>query len=103
MQVRLIAGYESVANIIIDARIGATYKATKLDSDNDVKSNGHATVTAEEDEDDLEAGPELPPEDEPGGNDEDGRFFGGGVTSNTVNALNYIDQTEQDEVGHFRH
>lgn len=49
-----------------------------------------------ENDDDIEAGPALPPDEvEDGIGDEDGRFFGGGITSGTAEALDYID--EQDE------
>ena len=48
-----------------------------------------------------EAGPELPPdfdvEDIP--DDEEGRFFGGGVTQDTTKALDIIDEREQGAVG----
>lgn len=49
----------------------------------------------DEEEDDY-AGPELPPdfdqEDVP--DDEEGRFFGGGVTSDTTNALDFVERQE---------
>lgn len=51
-----------------------------------------------EDEDDGEAGPELPPdmeEDLP--DDEEGRFFGGGMEQKTAQAMEYIDQYEEEE------
>ena len=49
-------------------------------------------------EDDEEAGPELPPDfedDVP--DDEEGRFFGGGMEQKTAQAMQYIDQQEEDE------
>ena len=73
------------------------YKAAKLSrngSPNGTTGNG-ATVEDLEDDDDVEAGPELPPDDE--GDDEDGRFFGGGVTRDTVEALDYVDQQDGGE------
>ena len=52
-------------------------------------------------DDDIEAGPAAPPaedlEDEPG-DDEDGRFFGGGVTEQEKEVMNYIDKNEDGEV-----
>ena len=57
----------------------AAYKAAKLTSNG--TSNGHATVEDETEDDDVEAGPTLPPDDE------EGRFFGGGVSTNTAEAL----------------
>ncbi|KAK8204389.1 hypothetical protein M8818_005118 [Zalaria obscura] len=70
----------------------AAYKAAKLSPNGDVKHNG-ASVE-DEPEDDIEAGPELPPEDEDA--DEEGRFFGGGVTRDTANALDYLDQADEE-------
>lgn len=52
----------------------------------------------EDEIDDGEAGPELPPdfeEDVP--DDEEGRFFGGGMEQKTAQAMEYIDQQEEDE------
>lgn len=68
------------------------YKATKL-------SNGSSPNGEHLDEDDeIEAGPDLPPDEEDdAGDDEEGRFFGGGVTRDTVDALDYIDQNEGEQ------
>ncbi|OKP14598.1 Beta-catenin-like protein 1 -like protein [Penicillium subrubescens] len=75
------------------------YKAAKLDSNGDVKSKGKGAMVEDEfDDDDGEAGPELPPdfeEDIP--DDEEGRFFGGGMEQKTAQAMQYIDQNEEDE------
>ncbi|SMY27883.1 unnamed protein product [Zymoseptoria tritici ST99CH_1A5] len=76
----------------------AAYKATKLSSSsspNGTSTNGATVEDADEDED-LEAGPELPPDDD--GDDEDGRFFGSGVTKDAEEALDYLD--DQDEEGY---
>ena len=52
----------------------------------------------EEDDDDIEAGPSLPPEEpEDGIGDEEGRFFGGGITTDTADALDYIDEVDNDD------
>lgn len=48
-------------------------------------------------EDDGIAGPELPPdfeEDVP--DDEEGRFFGGGMARETAKAMEYIDQVDEE-------
>lgn len=49
----------------------------------------------------MEAGPALPP-DEPDEiiDDEEGRFFGGGITSDTADVLDFIDKQDEghDEV-----
>lgn len=61
-----------------------------------MKSKGKNPVV---EEDDGEAGPELPPdfeEDDP--DDEEGRFFGGGMERKTAQAMQYIDQQDGGEV-----
>lgn len=60
-----------------------------------MKSNGRATVEDGED-DDIEAGPELPP-DEDDANDEEGRFFGGGINSDTAEVLDFIEEREKED------
>ena len=55
-------------------------------------------MVEDEGEDDGEAGPELPPdfeEDIP--DDEEGRFFGGGMERQTAEAMHYIDQQDEAE------
>ncbi|KAJ5201491.1 uncharacterized protein N7498_006154 [Penicillium cinerascens] len=75
------------------------YKAAKLGSNGDVRSKGKEPMVEDEMEDDGEAGPELPPdfgeEDVP--DDEEGRFFGGGMEQKTADAMQYIDQNEEEE------
>ncbi|KAL8769136.1 MAG: hypothetical protein Q9209_004770 [Squamulea sp. 1 TL-2023] len=81
----------------------AVYKATKVSTNGDVKSNGKATVEDEEDDDDIEAGPALPLEETKDGvGDEEGRFFGGGITTDTADALNYIDELDQGDEAKYR-
>jgi beta-catenin-like protein 1 len=50
------------------------------------------------DEDDIEAGPALPDdledEEDANGEDEDGRFFGGGVSKASREVLDYVNQTD---------
>lgn len=79
----------------------ASYKAAKHTSNGDVKGRQHASVEAAEDEvDDVDAGPQLPPnegEPEEDDDDEEGRFFGGGVDRGTANALDYLDQQDDGE------
>jgi beta-catenin-like protein 1 len=71
----------------------AVYKATKLSSSSSPQNgaNGATVEDAEEEEDDTEAGPELPPDDE------DGRFFGSGVTRDGEEALDYLDEQIGEE------
>ena len=65
-------------------------------------SNGKAAFVQDEvadEEDDIAAGPALPPgdpEDEEG-DDEEGRFFGGGVTKQERDVIDYIEKTENGE------
>lgn len=72
------------------------YKAPKLSSN----GSAHTQPTAEDDEEDAEAGPSRPPDDEdyvpdiP--DDEDGRFFGGGITRNESEILDYMGQVDDD-------
>jgi hypothetical protein len=52
----------------------------------------------EDEFDDGEAGPELPPDiEEDALDDEEGRFFGGGMERKTAQAMEYIDQQEEGE------
>ncbi|KAJ5605184.1 hypothetical protein N7510_010338 [Penicillium lagena] len=77
------------------------YKAAKIDPNGDVKSKGKGAMVEDEEaeDDDGEAGPELPPdfdqEDVP--DDEEGRFFGGGMERKTAQAMQYIDQQEEED------
>lgn len=78
--------------------IDAFYKAAKLDANGDVKGKGKAAAVDDEPEDESDfAGPELPPdfeEDVP--DDEEGRFFGGGMAKETAQAMDYLDRQDQD-------
>ncbi|KAJ5262509.1 hypothetical protein N7524_007814 [Penicillium chrysogenum] len=72
------------------------YKSAKLDPSGDARSKGKAPMV-EDEIDDGEAGPELPPdfeEDVP--DDEEGRFFGGGMERKTAQAMEYIDEQEEE-------
>ncbi|TVY57501.1 Beta-catenin-like protein 1-like [Lachnellula cervina] len=75
------------------------YKSAKLTSNGHAKSNGR---TAEVEDDDMEAGPAAPPEDEDYGpdipDDDEGRFFGGGVTREENEILDYMDGQESAEI-----
>jgi beta-catenin-like protein 1 len=64
-----------------------TYKSAKLSS----QRSPRASVVDEEPSDD-EAGPSLPPDFGPeDGDDEEGRFFGGGLDENAIDAIDYLD------------
>ncbi|KAL1982961.1 hypothetical protein VTN96DRAFT_648 [Rasamsonia emersonii] len=74
------------------------YKAAKLETNGDVKSKGKAPAVEDGEEESEVAGPELPPdfdqEDVP--DDEEGRFFGGGMGRQTAQAMEYLDQQEKE-------
>ncbi|KZF24298.1 DUF1716-domain-containing protein [Xylona heveae TC161] len=80
-----------------DRNAEEVYKSAKLEANGDVKGKGRATVEDEvDDDDDVEAGPALPPgEDDLDPDDEEGRFFGGGITQDTAEALDFIDELDQ--------
>lgn len=47
----------------------------------------------------MAAGPELPPDfEEEALDDEEGRFFGGGITNNTAEVLDFIEDREKDDL-----
>lgn len=83
----------------------AAYKSTKVHSNGDAKgkTNGQAYVSedGQEEDEDMEAGPSLPPdedeEEESADADEEGRFFGGGVTRDTRTAMDYLDQADGED------
>lgn len=62
-----------------------------------MKANGRVMVEDEEDEDDV-AGPELPPKEDEGEADEEGRFFGGGITTDTAEVLDFIEERDKDQI-----
>lgn len=63
-------------------------------------SNGHLIAEDGDDEDDdVAAGPELPPDlEEEALDDEEGRFFGGGITADTAEVLDFIENREKDDL-----
>ena len=82
--------------------LDALYKATKTSANGDVKSKSKATVEDEDgddDDDDVAAGPELPPDadEQLPEDDDEGRFFGGGLTKNTADVMDFIDEQDNDE------
>ncbi|KAF1937320.1 DUF1716-domain-containing protein [Clathrospora elynae] len=76
-----------------------SYKTAKLDAAGDVKRAAQASVAEVEDDDDDAAGPSLPPdfEDEPGDDDE-GRFFDGGLAENAKDAMDFLDAQDGEDV-----
>jgi len=72
------------------------YKSVRLSANSDVKQS----ATVEDEDDDEEAGPSLPPEleDEGPGDDDEGRFFGGGLDEDAKDAMDYLDAQDGEEV-----
>jgi beta-catenin-like protein 1 len=77
------------------------YKAAKLSTNGHAKSNGKAAAVDDDDED-MEAGPAAPPDDEDYGpdipDDDEGRFFGGGITKDESEILDYMDGQEGADI-----
>ena len=62
-----------------------------------MKSNGQPTVEDEAEDEDAVAGPEMPADlEEELENDEEGRFFGGGITTDTAEVLDFIEKRDQE-------
>lgn len=80
----------------IEADPSQAYKSVKLQGNTDVKRSAQV----EDEEEDDEAGPSLPPdfEDEEPGDDEDGRFFGGGLDEHAKDAMDFLDAQDGEEV-----
>lgn len=89
----------SFSYIITDILLDKTYKAAKLYEESDAKFNDRTTHDDEDDPDEnIAAGPELPLDYEAGqSDDEEGRFFGGGITVETAGALDFIDERDQTD------
>lgn len=79
---------EPKANCIQDD----TYKESKRVADDSIARNER--TYNEEDGDDQDVGPELPPGDD--GDDEEGRFFGGGISKQESQILDYVDDAGED-------
>ncbi|KAL9122794.1 MAG: hypothetical protein Q9187_000656 [Circinaria calcarea] len=75
------------------------YKSVKINGNGNARSGGQATVEEETGNEEEYAGPDIPPdlEDEPM-DQEEGRFFGGGITNDTAEVLDFIEQRDQDDL-----
>ncbi|EEQ86642.1 uncharacterized protein BDCG_01762 [Blastomyces dermatitidis ER-3] len=77
----------------------ALYKSAKVDANGDVSSSRAAAVEDAPDEDN-QVGPELPPDFNPDKDildDEEGRFFGGGISRDTAGALDFVEKLDQGD------
>ena len=74
-------------------------KSAKLSNGSSSRSDAHQSTVEDEPDylDDIDAGPELPPEDDIP-DDEEGRFFGGGITSEEKDMLDFIDSRADENV-----
>ena len=71
------------------------YKSIKTNGQAQIRSNGQATTEEDDEDDDTVAGPELPPDlEDEAGDDEEGRFFGGGINRDTAEVLSFIDDRD---------
>ena len=89
-------------NLLIDIILDKNHKVAKLYEESDTKRNDRTTHGDQEDGDDddenIAAGPELPLDYEAGeSDDEEGRFFGGGITVETAGALDFIDERDSTD------
>ncbi|KAK2787475.1 hypothetical protein FQN52_007193 [Onygenales sp. PD_12] len=76
------------------------YKSAKVDANGDAKSTGRAVAVEDAGDEDDYAGPELPPDFDPEEDipdDDEGRFFGGGITRETAGALDFVEKLDQGE------
>lgn len=65
-------------------------------------SSSRAAAVEDTLEEEDEAGPELPPDfnhDEDILDDEEGRFFGGGISRDTAGALDFVEKLDQGDTG----
>jgi beta-catenin-like protein 1 len=103
MPVRATDAATGLGAVADQLHLDELYKAAKL-GNGDIKSKRHAQVEGDGHEDDY-AGPELPPdfdrEDVP--DDQEGRFFGGGITRDTAGVLDFIDQHDKEEPAVINH
>lgn len=76
------------------------YKLPRLNAKDSWESNGHSiTKDGDDEDDDVAAGPELPPDlEEEALDDEEGRFFGGGITNVTAEVLDFIEGRDKDDL-----
>ncbi|EXJ83433.1 hypothetical protein A1O1_07056 [Capronia coronata CBS 617.96] len=92
----------SVSNKSTKITNGSSPRSLNIDALESNGSGGKSSLAQDEtlgDQNNVEAGPSLPPEeveDEPG-DDAEGRFFGGGVTKQEREVIDYIDKNEDGD------
>lgn len=81
-----------------DQSTAQKYKISKLSANGDPGTIARATV---KDEEDLDVVPDpelLSDQDEGIVDDDEGRFFGGGITKDTAEVLDFIDEQDKDHL-----
>lgn len=93
------------AHPVTNNLLGQVYKSAKHSNgstphaqvddapDDDLEAGPAPPPAADDDDDDGDYGPAVP-DDETGTDDEEGRFFGGGVTAQESRALDYVNATD---------
>ena len=74
------------------------YKQAKLNGSSSIEHSRQPGIEDEGADDDKVARPTLPLEFDDT-EDKDGRFFGGGLSNNTAEVLDFIDEREKDDQG----
>lgn len=70
----------------------------RLNEEWNARRNSQVVPVDDEPEEDNDiAGPEMPPD--LADDDEDGRFFGGGITTDTATVLDFIDERDKNGLG----
>lgn len=82
----------------VNNELDEIYKSSRLSTDGDSNRRARVDDDVPEDGDDGEDfGPELPPDDG-GDEDEEGRFFGGGISKQESQILDYVDDADAGAV-----
>lgn len=81
-----------------DQSTAQKYKISKLSANRDHGTLARSTVKDEEDIDEIPDPELLPDQDEGIVDDDEGRFFGGGITKDTAEVLDFIDEQDKDHL-----
>ncbi|OAR01977.1 hypothetical protein LLEC1_00114 [Akanthomyces lecanii] len=73
------------------------YKSSRLSTDGDSSRRARVEGDQVDDGSEQDFGPELPSDDD-GGEDEEGRFFGGGISKQESKILDYVDEADAGAV-----
>lgn len=81
----------------INNALDKNYKIPKLSAEDNVRTTRKVIGDDEDSDDELTAGPEVPLDQDEVAIDEEGRFYGGGITSGTAEVLNFIDERDNED------